>query len=189
MTLKRKISEDEISQTFNLKTYLGKTPTAEQKELFYELAVEKMVDRTVGGDDVNNKKFLPYEPDYAKAKGVPVDSVDLVLSGDMLQSFDEESQSKDHVKIEMASDQTGKAYGHLSGFKGHPNIKKKKKRDFFGFKRKDDLEEIIKEVKMIGEDDEEATFINAFQEQEVEVIDLAELRQIVQGVDIEFEDL
>ena len=120
MTLRRKIREDEISQTFNLKKMLGETPSVEQKELFYELAIEKMVDRTVGGDDVNKKKFKAYEPDYAKQKGVPVDSVDLVLSGEMLNSFEDHS-GVNNVKIEVINDQLGKAYGHLSGFKGHPN--------------------------------------------------------------------
>jgi hypothetical protein len=92
MAMKRTITESQISQTFNLEDLLGKKPSERQKEVFFELAVDKIVDRTVDGDDVRKRKFKKYEQEYADRKGVDVTSVDLVLSGDMLNSFDESTK-------------------------------------------------------------------------------------------------
>tara|TARA_R110000868_G_C10972548_1_gene770430 strand:- start:20476 stop:21093 length:618 start_codon:yes stop_codon:yes gene_type:complete len=204
MSLRRKISKDEVSQTFNLKTLLGKSPSVEQQELFYNLCVDEMVERTLSNEDVNGRAFKDYSPDYAKAKGVPVNSVDLALSGDMLNGIEDATESTDHVKIEIANDQVGKAYGHLSGMKGHKTIKRGKKRDFFGFKNKDDLENILSQVKQIAPieetnrpqnvSSEEFSFIEefneqSFQETKVQKPNLAELREAIRAIGLDFGDL
>jgi hypothetical protein len=62
---KPKYSLKEVSQKFNLKKLLGYEPSEKQKELFYELAVDKMVDRTTSGIDIDGKKFKPYTKEYA----------------------------------------------------------------------------------------------------------------------------
>jgi hypothetical protein len=64
--MKRTITESQISQTFNLEDLLGKKPSERQKEVFFELAVDKIVDRTVDGDDVRKRKFKKYEQEYAR---------------------------------------------------------------------------------------------------------------------------
>ena len=141
--MKRKISQSEIYQDFDLEDLLGYSPSNKQKSLFTSLAIDKIIDRTVEGKDINSKKFIPYNQEYADRKGVIASSVDLVLSGDMLNSIESDNSK---VRIEVDSSQTDKAYGHISGMKGHPTIKKGKKRDFFGFKSKKDIEGILNEV-------------------------------------------
>lgn len=187
--MRRKISENEIYQSFNLKTLLGETPSQAQKELFYELAVEKMVDRTVSGNDINGSKFKPYSPAYADYKGVDVNSVDLVLAGDMLDGF-KEGSTKDIVRIEMQSDQTEKAYGHISGMKGHKTITNGKVRDFFGFKKESDIKDIIKEVKSIGDKKQPAPAPpdEPIERETVDMLDLSELRAAVNEIDLDFGD-
>lgn len=184
VTMRRKISEEQVYQSFNLKTLLGQTPSQAQKELFYELAVEKMVDRTTSGNDINGNRFKPYSPQYAEQKGVDVNSVDLILNGDMLDGF-KEGSTKNIVRIEMQSDQTEKAYGHITGMKGHPTIKKGKVRDFFGFKDKKDLDDIVSQVKSIAPTDPDAPV----ERENLEMFDLAELRAAVQEIDLDFGDL
>jgi hypothetical protein len=178
MALKRKITKNEIYQSFNLKELLGQTPTARQKELFYDLAVDKMVNRTVEGKDVDNKKFTRYTKEYAELKGVIRTSVDLVLSGDMLDGF-EESRNRNRVKISMASDETGKVHGNITGSYGKPRGNPDKARDFFGFKNERDLGKIINQVKALEETRVE----------EAPAFDLAELRAAIAAVGIDFEDL
>ena len=79
---------------------LGKTPTEKQKEIFRELAIEKIVSRTLGGDDINGVQFEEYSEAYAKKKGVTKDSVDLFLNGDLLPSIDEvKTRQGNMVKI------------------------------------------------------------------------------------------
>ena len=43
---KKTISQDEMSQEINLKRYLGDDATPEQKQLFAELAIEQINQRT-----------------------------------------------------------------------------------------------------------------------------------------------
>lgn len=177
-----KYSKKEVSQSFNLKELLGYSPTQRQKKLFFELAVDRMVDRTLRGQDINGSAFTPYTEEYAEKKGVPRSSVDLTLTGDMLSSFEESQPEKDVVKIQIDEDETGKAYGHISGFKGHKSIKNGPVRNFFGLKEDAELARIVREV-----DVARGQFILEAQE-ELETIDLAALRRAVSSVTIEFED-
>ena len=180
MTLRRKISQDKISQSFNLERLLGYKPSERQKNLFYELAVDKMVDRTAGGEDVNSKDFAPYTKEYADKKGVDVSAVDLILEGDMLNGI-KDGSSKSTVKIEMNEDQTDKAYGHISGFKGHPTISGVKKRDFFGFKKEEDIQDILSQVNRAR--GKEVTKRGT---SKPEGVDLVELRKQISKVNVSF---
>ena len=136
--MKRKVSREEISQKYDLKDLLGYVPSARQKELFATILINKMVNRTAGGEDINREDFAEYSPEYAQKKGVTTSSVDMILNGDMLKSIHDDS-SKNIVEIKIADDQVDKAYGHISGMKGHPTIKNGKIRDFFGFNDKKDI--------------------------------------------------
>ena len=136
---KPKYSKDEISQRFNLKELLGYEPSEEQKKAFYELAVDKMVQRTADGKDISGKKFTQYSEEYANFKGVSRSSVDLILSGDMLSSFEESQAQKNIVKIKIAEDQTLKAYNHNVG-------DTLPKRTFFGLLDESSVSRILKQV-------------------------------------------
>ena len=177
LALKRtSLTDKKIEQTFNLKKLLGYSPSEEQKKAFFELAVDAIVERTSSGKDINGNTFKPYTKEYAAKKGVTRGSVDLILTGEMLSSF-QEGSSKDSVKIAMESDVTGKAHGNITGSYGK-TPKKSRARDFFGFKNEKDLEPILAQVDSLKE-----TQIKLG-----DVSDLAQLRRIVAStIDIDFE--
>lgn len=165
-----KYSKREVSQKFNLKTLLGYEPSEKQKKLFYELAVAKMANRTMDGNDINGRKFKEYSEAYADAKGVSRDSVDLVLNGDMLSSFEQSLERKNLVKIKIEEGkETLKAFNHNVG-------DTLPKRTFFGFKSKKDLDDVISEV-------------DSFKERRVEEdkIDLATLREALKLITVKAE--
>lgn len=164
-----KYSKKEVSQRFNLKELLGYEPSEDQKKLFYELAVDAMAQRTLNGDDINGENFAPYSPNYAKKKGVSVNSVDLVLTGEMLSSFEESQVQKNVVKIKIAEgDNTLKAYNHNVG-------DTLPQRQFFGLK---DVDPIIKKVDSIKNDT---------RKERKEKIDLAAIRSALNEIRIETE--
>jgi hypothetical protein len=133
--LKRTLSQTEIYQEINLADILDRAPTRAEIAAFQEAAVELIIERSQSGVDVNGRQFKEYTKEYAEEKGVSRGDVDMTLFGDMLLSINTQSRG-DVVRIEMAPDETAKAYGHISGFKGHPTIPSGKyKRDFFGLSR------------------------------------------------------
>jgi hypothetical protein len=169
-----KYSKSEVSQKFNLKKLLGYEPTDYQKELFFELVAERIVERTSNGKDINGSKFTRYSEDYAEKKGVSRDSVDLILEGDMLQSFEPEAQ-KNIVKIKMADGvETLKAYNHNVG-------DTLPQRTFFGITKDNELKRIIKAVDQEKPSKSEKTTTER-------AVDLAELRRAIQEtIDLEIE--
>lgn len=127
---------------------LGKTPTSEQKERFYELVKDKIVQRTASGKDINYKTFASYTADYAAEKGVTRTSVDLIRTGDMLKSFEENSKQPNIVKIQIDESEVGKAHGNITGSYGKKSGNPSKARNFFGMKEDDpDLNKIVQQVK------------------------------------------
>lgn len=138
-----KYTKAEVSQKFNLKKILGYDPTEEQKELFYELVVDKMVDRTLKGQDINGKDFEIYSKEYAEKKGVTRDSVDLVMEGDMLNSFDQSVERKNIIKVAVGKGvDTLKAFNHCTG-------DTLPVRNFFGIVKDNEIRRIAKEVNKI----------------------------------------
>jgi len=112
------VSLSELSQEINLKDYLGRKPTAKEKQLFADLAVDTIVNRTLDGQTVNGGKFKKYSKDYAALKGVTRDSVDLFLEGDLLESIGRRSSKEkvNTVKIQMKKGlQTKKGFNHQTG--------------------------------------------------------------------------
>lgn len=91
----------------------------------------------------------------------------------MIQSFDE-STTRDKVILKIDSDNTGKAHGNITGSYGKPSGDRSKARDFFGFKSKKDIEDIVEQVDAAKE---ESGF------------NLADLRAAIQALDIDFGDL
>jgi hypothetical protein len=117
---------------------------------FAERAIEYIASRSEDGRDVNGKTFKEYSKDYAKFKGVGRGDVDMTLLGDMLLSLGFEIEGDGKIKLMVAEDQTGKAYGHMTGFKGHPFIKNGPKREFFGLTDEDVLTLASDVIKGLG---------------------------------------
>lgn len=147
MTIFRpKYSKSEVSQRFNLKKLLGYSPSEAQKKLFYELAVDKMVDRTTDGKDIDGNDFEPYTEDYADKKGVGESSVNLISSGAMLSAFEQAQRQRNVVKIKMEEGkETLKSYNHNVG-------DTLPKRTHFGFNSREDIEDILRRVDNINPD-------------------------------------
>jgi hypothetical protein len=114
---KRKISLAEMSQQINLARRLGRTPTPEELEMFAEMAIERINQRTLDGQTVNGGSFAPYSEKYAEAKGVSRNSVDLFLDGDMLDSLDYDiNEDTGTVTILINNDEVlPRAYNHHVG--------------------------------------------------------------------------
>lgn len=113
---KKTISQDEMSQEINLKRYLGDDATPEQKQLFAELAIEQINQRTLDGKTIHGGNFKKYSKEYADFKGVSRDSVDLFLEGDMLDSLETEEDGN-KIKITIGGDkvETKKGFRHHTG--------------------------------------------------------------------------
>lgn len=176
---KPQASKSRIHQVIKLKQVFGYTPNEAQKRLFYNEAVDHIVRRTTKGNDRFNKKFQRYTKDYAANKGVTRSSVDLVLTGKMLDSF-ESSINKNNLKLNIRPDQTAKAYGHISGFKGHRYIKNGPVRDFFGINEKE-AEKIKKKVENIappGDSNSGPATIAS------EAVTASELRALFEGISV-----
>lgn len=174
MKIHKKIqSTKKVAQKFNLKDLLGYKPSEAQKELFFNLAVDKMVNRTADGIDVDGRTFTEYSESYAEKKGVSRSAVDLILTGDMLSSFQSSSTQPNMVEIKIEGEEAPKAYNHDVG-------DTLPKREFFGFKRESDLLDVVSAVDSLREDTDDATS-RAF--------DALALRQAIQQtITVEFED-
>jgi hypothetical protein len=170
---KPKYSKSEVSQTFNLKKILGYSPSERQKEMFFNLAVDKMVQRTAQGTDINGKSFKPYSKEYAAEKGVSRGSVDLIREGDMLDSNIKESKQKNILKIKVEEGrETLKSFNHNTG-------DTLPKRNYFGFKDEKQLADVINQVDSIK--DEKKSLLDS-------ISDLAGLRQLIsETIDVDFE--
>lgn len=138
-----KVSLSEMSQNIDLQKYLGRKPTASEKQAFASLAIDTIENRTLDGSDIDGKKFKKYSAEYAERKGVTRSSVDLFLDGDMLDGIGRRSskESVSTVFIQMEKGlETKKAYNHNVG-------DTLPKREFFGVTDKEakDIAEAIKE--------------------------------------------
>lgn len=175
---KKSQSKSKVSQKYNLKELLGYKPTSEQKELFFNLAVDKIVTRTADGRDVNGRPFKEYSEKYAEKKGVSRGAVDLILKGDMLSAFEENLKQPNMVEIKIEGGvDAKKAYNHDIG-------DTLPKREFFGFKKESDLLDIVMAVDSI-KDQEDA---NTGSSTASQTMDLVALRAAIsQTLTAEFE--
>lgn len=151
---KKTISQDEMSQEINLKRYLGDA-TPEQKQLFAELAIEQINQRTLDGKTIHGGKFKKYSKEYAEMKGVSRDSVDLFLEGDMLDSL-ETQEDGNKIKITIGGDkvETKKGFRHHTGDLGMT------KRPWFGLTTDEVrlLSEQVKDAMPAQEGEDRSTF-------------------------------
>lgn len=145
---------DEVSQTIDFNQLAG-VDLSQDETLVREMGqavIDYIKERSASGRGIGGVKLAsPYSKDYAdsedfKAAGKNKNKVNMRLSGDMLESIDIVSEDGAKIKIAVAGDQTGKAFGHMSGFEGHPTISGPK-RPFFGLTQSEIKEEIISKFK------------------------------------------
>lgn len=132
-----KMTESEVSQTFDLKEILGVdvSDTPAIKEAIGQALIDKIIERTESGVDVNGNKFEKYSEDYKdslafKAFG-KTGKVNLTQSGQMLGTLDLIENKGNKIKIGWDDEtENAKAYNHNTG-------DTVKKRQFFGITAED----------------------------------------------------
>lgn len=140
----KKATLSELSQQIDLKEFLGRKPTDSEKSNFSELAIERINQRTLDGEDVGGSTFTQYSKEYADLKGVSRSSVDLFLEGDMLDGIGRRKSKEraNTVFIQMKKGlETKKGYNHDVG-------DTLPKREFFGITKKEakDIADQVKEA-------------------------------------------
>lgn len=118
-----------------------------------QAVIDYMVGRVSEGKGFNEKTLRsPYSNSYADsqdfaAAGKSKGNVNMELSGDMLGSIDVVKETKNGAKFTfgITGEEAARAYGHISGFKGHPNEDKMRKyqRPFFGVSQKELKDKIL----------------------------------------------
>ena len=141
------MSQDEVSQTINLKELLGEDLTSrpDLKAKIAQEIVDLIVDRTESGKSVHNRSLRSYDEDYAEsdefaAFGKSESEVNMTLTGNMLNDIIDTSKDPNEIKISFRKDiNHKKAFNHNTG-------DTVKKREFFGV-NKSDLKEIVSKYK------------------------------------------
>lgn len=150
------VDESEISQTLDFNKLTG-VDVSSDKVLMRAMA-QAIIDYHKTRAD-NNKGLdgqalkSPYSKAYRTsldfaAAGKSASDVNMQLSGDMLGSLDILYESGSKIKIGVSDESVlPRAYGHQSGFKGHPNesAMRQYKREWFGVTEKEAKEIILKE--------------------------------------------
>lgn len=134
------LKQTEVSTEIDLKSLLGESAKNESiRQVFFEAAFDKMLARLDQGRGVDGKLHAyskSYKESLAFAAFGKSNTVNMQLTGDMVQSVTvlDSSQSKLKIGIDD-SEQAAKAYGHITGMKGHPTLDGKvPERNWFGWK-------------------------------------------------------
>jgi hypothetical protein len=143
--------------------------TEATKEAIGQAIIDKIINRTQDNLDKNNNSLGTYSssykdsPDFKILKGNK-SLVDLTATGDMLGNIDIIKITPQTIVFGFPDGtQNTKAYGHISGMKGHPVLDGKvQKRDFFGLPN-EDLDKIADEFR---DDAEQVDRINNAQTRE-----------------------
>jgi hypothetical protein len=110
----------------------------EFRRLFSDNIVNEIRARTEKGIDKDNKPLGTYRKSYTESAIFQIykgrkRNVDLVLTGEMLASLRSNKGTSGVITISLdGTENKAKAYGHITGFRGHPFIKGVQKRDFLG---------------------------------------------------------
>ena len=131
--------------------------TPDQKDEVADLIVERIVDRTQQGLDINGRAWRGKAGEYSKAyrdsldfkiAGKSTGKVDLQLSGDMLAALSilDKTQRSVTIGFEPGSEENAKADGNIRGTYGKSKPIPGKARDFLGISNRD-LDKIINMVK------------------------------------------
>lgn len=107
------------------------------KQAVGQAVIDKIVERTQDGKDINGKEFVGYSKEYMKLTGKD-DPPNLTLFGDMLGLLDIKQETPETITIGWNSKlENNKAFAHITGYEGHPTIKKGPVRDFLGLTEED----------------------------------------------------
>lgn len=138
------LSKSKIAQKIDLEEIVGKDISNDPALVakIGQAMVDYMLERVDNGKGIGGVKLAsPYSESYAesldfKAAGKSKRDINMKLTGDMLSAVDfDQDGNTITLKID-APDQAIKAYGHQTGFEGHPTIKGPK-RPFFGLSLKE----------------------------------------------------
>lgn len=119
--------------------------------------ITHIIGRTMAGFDKNNEKFARYTKDYAEKKGVGRSDVDLLLSGEMLESLKVLKVTSNGMELGYQGSKSliGKVDGNIRGTYGQSEPIPGKARDFLGID--DDAVDIIISAYQDDSEDEELT--------------------------------
>lgn len=150
---KRNLSQSDVSIEIDLEKLLGGVAKNQAvREVFFQAAFDKMLERIDSGVGADGKRLHPYSKAYKESLEYHVygkdGTVNMQLTGGMVQSIEILSQNDKKMKIGFLGEQENtKAFAHITGFSGHPVLDGKvKPRNFFGWKD-DDLITIANELK------------------------------------------
>lgn len=149
------------------KIFLPKTIKPKERKQIAEVIINHIITRSAAGYDRNNEKFADYTEKYAEKKGVKVGDVDLILTGEMLESLELVSQRNGEIVIgykEPSDELAGKIEGNRSGsYGGEPDDKRA--RDFLGIDQ-DELDLILSSYRQ----ETESLNIDQLTEEEIKVL-------------------
>lgn len=153
MSLQKKtLEENEVSTEINLNKLLGDLSKNESvRAVFFEAALGRLEERLSEGRGVNGE-LAPYSESYKDSLAFKVfgksSTVNMQLTGDMFAAINVLDSKGDNLKIGIDDElEAAKAYGHMTGMKGHPTLDGKvKKRNWFGWTDKE-LTEIANSIK------------------------------------------
>lgn len=149
---KKTLKESEVSTEINLKELLGDLSNNESvRDVFFQAALDKMQKRLDSGRGVDGK-LTAYSKTYKDSASFKIfgksSTVNMQLTGDMLAAINEMDSAPSKLKIGIDDTlEAAKAYGHMTGMKGHPTLEGiTPKREWFGWTDKE-LQAIAKEIK------------------------------------------
>jgi len=152
-----KLSKSKITQTIDLNEVVGSDISSD--EILVTKIGQAIIDyidtRVEDGMGLGREKLKsPYTKDYSesldfKAAGKSRGKVNMSLSDDMMSSIDIVETKGAKITYGITdSEQAVKAYGHQTGFSGHPTIPEGKyKRPFFGVTKEEIKKYILDEFK------------------------------------------
>lgn len=140
----KKITKEEVSQTFNLVEIFGKPLPEDLALSFGQAIIDHILERSLQGVDVNGQAMEGYSESYAEslpfnARGKSKSEVNMRLRSNMMYSMDILEASPRRIKIGFRGRlENNKAFGHMSGMEGHPVLDGvTPKREFFGLSDND----------------------------------------------------
>jgi len=130
-----------VKYTVNLQDLFGARLDLDEstKQAIGQAIIDKIVERTQNNLDKNDKSLGHYSKSYKATADFAIlkgrkNLVDLTATGDMLAALTITKMTPQTITIGFNdTEQNAKAYGHISGFKGHPVLEGLvQERDFLG---------------------------------------------------------
>ncbi len=129
----RTTQENLIRQRIDLSEFFDETLSADIKEEIGQAFIDRIVERSEKGRDVNGSPLRAYSKEYKESEdfqrfGKSASKRNMTLTGDMLESIDIDINGNS-LDVEITdSFQAAKAHGNITGKNGEWKVK----RDFFG---------------------------------------------------------